>query len=46
MFNLAFELGYDHYRYRLHLDIIRFPDKYRGDVLNGFEAIIFLYSFK
>ena len=38
MLNSAFEIGFDHYRYSLPLDISRFPDKYIGDVRNGFDA--------
>ena len=38
MLNLAFEIGFDHYRYSLPLDISRFQDYYRKDVRNGFEA--------
>lgn len=38
MFSLAFEIGFDHYRFNLPLDIVRFPDQYRKDVRNGFDA--------
>ena len=38
MLNLAFEIGFDHYRYGLPLDISRFQDFFRQDILNGFEA--------
>jgi len=38
MLNLAFEIGFDHYRFSLPLDITRFHDLYRQDIRNGFEA--------
>ncbi len=38
MLNLAFEIGFDHYRYSLPLDISRFQNHYRQDVRNGYEA--------
>ncbi|TSA39060.1 MAG: hypothetical protein D4R63_09930, partial [Methylococcaceae bacterium] len=38
MVSLAFEIGFDHYRFNLPLDIVRFPDQYRKDVRNGFDA--------
>lgn len=38
MLNLAFEIGFDHYRYSLPLDISRFQDDYRKEVRNGSEA--------
>lgn len=36
--NLAFEIGFDHYRYSLPLEIIKFQVQYRQEVRNGFEA--------
>ncbi len=38
MLNLAFEIGFDHYRYSLPLEIIKFQCQYRQEVRNGFEA--------
>jgi len=38
MSNLAFEIGYDHYRFRFPLEIDRFQNYYRADIRNGFEA--------
>lgn len=38
MNNLAFELGFDHYRYGFPLDVGLFMDKFRQDVQQGFEA--------
>lgn len=38
MLNLAFEIGFDHYRFALPLDISRFQDRYRQDIRDGFEA--------
>ena len=38
MLNLAFEIGFDHYRFSLPLDITRFHDLCRQDIRNGFEA--------
>ena len=38
MLNSAFEIGFDHYRFSLPLEISRFPYKYRPEIRNGFEA--------
>lgn len=38
MNNLAFELGFDHYRYKLPLDISRFGDQHRNDIRSGYTA--------
>lgn len=38
MNNLAFELGFDHYRYQLPLDISRFGDQHRDEIRNGYAA--------
>ena len=38
MFSLAFELGFDHYQYNLPLDILRFSDNHRQEVLHGYQA--------
>lgn len=38
MFNLAFEIGYDHYRFGMPLEIDRFQNQYREDIRNGYEA--------
>jgi 2C-methyl-D-erythritol 2,4-cyclodiphosphate synthase len=38
MHNLAFEIGFDHYRYNLPLDISRFSNTQRDDVRDGFDA--------
>jgi len=38
MLNIAFEIGFDHYRFSLPLDITRFHDLCRQDIRNGFEA--------
>jgi len=38
MLNLAFEIGFDHYRYKLPLEIHRFQDFYREDIRHGYEA--------
>ncbi|MEI8208581.1 MAG: hypothetical protein D0528_02840 [Methylococcales bacterium] len=38
MNNLAFEIGFDHYRFDLPLDLSRFEGKHRQQVQYGFEA--------
>ena len=38
MLNLAFEIGFDHYRFSLPLDISRFHDQHRQEVRNGHDA--------
>lgn len=38
MTSLAFELGFDHYRFGLPLDIGRFGDVYRKQLRQGYEA--------
>lgn len=38
MLSLAFEIGFDHYRFSLPLDISRFPDHTRQEIRNGFDA--------
>jgi len=38
MLNLAFEIGFDHYRFGFPLEISRFQEKFRQDIRNGFEA--------
>jgi hypothetical protein len=38
MTSLAFEIGYDHYRFALPLDISRFPDQHRQQIRYGYEA--------
>jgi hypothetical protein len=35
---LAFEIGFDHYRFSLPLDISRFQSQYRAAIRHGFEA--------
>ena len=41
MLNLAFEVGFDHYRFGFPLDISRFSDNHRSDVRNGYDAAKF-----
>ena len=38
MSSLAFEIGFDHYRYDLPLDISRFQDNHREQIRYGYEA--------
>ena len=38
MCNLAFEIGLDHFRFGLPLEISRFQDYYREDIRHGFAA--------
>ena len=38
MTSLAFEIGFDHYRFDLPLDISRFQDKQRQQIRYGYEA--------
>lgn len=38
MISLAFEIGFDHFRFSLPLEIDRFQDKHRQEIRNGFEA--------
>jgi hypothetical protein len=38
MCELAFEIGFDHYRFNLPLDIPRFYDNHRKQVRDGYEA--------
>ena len=38
MTSLAFEIGYDHYRFDLPLDISRFPDQHRQQIRYGYET--------
>jgi hypothetical protein len=38
MFDIAFEIGFDHYRFDIPLDISRFNDKHRKQVRDGYEA--------
>jgi hypothetical protein len=38
MKNLAFEIGYDHYRFGLPLEIVRFSDTHRQEIRYGFDA--------
>ncbi|WP_031435349.1 hypothetical protein [Methylomarinum vadi] len=38
MYSLAFELGFDHYRFQLPLDISRFADRHREEIRNGYAA--------
>ena len=38
MSSLAFEIGFDHYRFDLPLDISRFQDNHRQQIRYGYEA--------
>ncbi len=38
MSNLAFEIGFDHYLFKLPLDINRFADEHRQQIRYGYEA--------
>ncbi len=38
MSNLAFEIGFDHYLFKLPLDITRFSDEHRQQIRYGYEA--------
>ena len=38
MSGLAFEIGFDHYRFNLPLDISRFYDNHRQQIRDGYEA--------
>lgn len=38
MQNLAFEIGFDHYRFGLPLNIAQFADQHRVEVRNGYSA--------
>lgn len=38
MISLAFEIGFDHYRFNLPLDIARFNDVHRQQIRYGYEA--------
>ena len=38
MLNVAFEIGFDHYRFALPLDITRFGDQHRQQIRYGYEA--------
>jgi hypothetical protein len=38
MYSLAFELGFDYYRYQLPLDIARFATQHREEIRNGYLA--------
>ena len=38
MLNVAFEIGFDHYRYALPLDIARFGDRHRQQIRYGYQA--------
>jgi hypothetical protein len=38
MSNLAFEIGFDHYLYKLPLDITRLSDVHRQRIRHGYDA--------
>ena len=38
MLNVAFEIGFDHYRFALPLDIARFSDSHRQQIRYGYQA--------
>jgi hypothetical protein len=38
MTSLAFEIGFDHYRFGLPLEITRFQDYHRPQIRHGYEA--------
>ena len=38
MSNLAFEIGFDHYLFKLPLDIKRFSDEHRRQIRYGYDA--------
>ena len=38
MLNVAFEIGFDHYRFALPLDIARFSDRHRQQIRYGYQA--------
>ena len=38
MSNLAFEIGFDHYLFKLPLDITRFSDVHRRQIRYGYDA--------
>ena len=38
MSNLAFEIGFDHYLFKLPLDIARFSDEHRRQIRYGYDA--------
>ena len=38
MLNVAFEIGFDHYRFSLPLDITRFSDQHRQQIRYGYQA--------
>lgn len=38
MSSIAFEIGFDHYRFDLPLDISRFQDNHRQQIRYGYEA--------
>ena len=38
MLNVAFEIGFDHYRFSLPLDIVRFGDQHRQQIRYGYQA--------
>ena len=38
MLNVAFEIGFDHYRFALPLDIARFGDRHRQQIRYVYQA--------